>query len=113
MLRKSLLVLCAASALTAAGVWAGRALWPRLRPFDDPDRGAVTHAHAGPTIEQVRSLASLTVLKVDVADVQVSDLRGYTGGARAALVVKGDLTLSTDLSQARFTSLDPQGRTAE
>src|SRR5687768_3413744 len=88
-------------ALAAVGVasllptqWGGRG--------SRPGRPGVVHVHAGPTLEQVRGLAALTVLTVDVADVQVTDLRGYTGGVRAALVVKGDLLLSTDLSAARF-----------
>jgi uncharacterized protein DUF4230 len=110
MLRKCLF-LCVASALTIAAVFAARILWPLLRAAH-PDGAKVTHAHAGPTIEQVRGLAWLTVLKVEVEDVQVSELHGYTGGVKAALVVKGDLTLSTDLSQARYASLDSQRRTA-
>jgi hypothetical protein len=73
---------------------------------------ATSHAHLGPTIEQVRGLASLTVLKVEVADVQVSQLDGYTGGAKTVLVVRGDLTFSTDLSRARFSSQDSFQRTA-
>jgi hypothetical protein len=63
-------------------------------------------------LEQVKGLAALTVLRVDVADVQVTDVRGYTGGVKAALVVKGDLVLSTDLSAARFESVDVEHRTA-
>jgi hypothetical protein len=52
-------------------------------------------------------LASLTVLQAEVADVQVSRWRGYTGGAAAVLLVRGDVTLATDLSRARFVATDP------
>ena len=115
----------AALALLTAGVTAGllmprRPTWPGLTLWREETSvvggsgggAAAAHGHAGPTLEQVRGLAALTVLAVDVADVQVTDLRGYTGGARAALVVKGDLTLATDLSEARFASVDAAARTA-
>lgn len=95
-------------ALAAVGV---ATLLP-LRRGGSGEGGGVVHAHTGPTLEQVRGLAALTVLSVDVADVQVSDLHGFTGGIKAALVVKGELALSTDLSAARFESVDVQNRTA-
>ena len=107
---KKILAGCLSLSLVLLGVALGRHL-PR-RSAGDASGPSATHAHSGPTIEQVRGLSSLTVLKVDVADVQVTDLRGYTGGAKAALVVKGDLTLATDLSEARFESLDPRNRMA-
>ncbi len=109
---KKFLLLCAALGLALCGLLVDRLLWSRPPQSNGSESPTVSHLHAGPTIEQVRSLASLTVLKVDVADVQVSGLHGYTGGAQAALVVKGDLTLSTDLSAARFTMLDARHRTA-
>jgi hypothetical protein len=96
-------------ALVVAAAWSLRAVWPLL---ERPQAASTSHAHLGPTIEHVRGLASLTVLKVEVADVQVSERRGYTGGAKTVLVVKGDLTLSTDLSRARFASQDSFQRTA-
>ena len=65
-----------------------------------------------PTIEQIQSLALLTTVRVDVADVRLTELSGYTGSVRAAAIVKGDYSLSTDLSQARFASVDPQRRSA-
>jgi hypothetical protein len=123
MFRK-FLYLAGALALLGAGLFAGlmvpRPHWPALAwplPGDivvggrGPAAGPA-HAHAGPTIEQVRALSALTVLELDVADVQVTDLRGYTGGARAALVVKGDVTLASDLAQARFASVDHTARAA-
>jgi hypothetical protein len=98
--------------LLIAAAWSLRALWPLLARPDRSEVASTSHAHLGPTIEQVRGLASLTVLKVEVADVQVSERSGYTGGAKTVLVVKGDLALSTDLSRARFASQDSMRRTA-
>ena len=66
----------------------------------------------GPTIEQIQQLASLTVLHVPVADVRVYQLQGYTGGIQAALVVKGDVEISTDLMAARLETVDPDHRQA-
>jgi hypothetical protein len=109
---KKILAGCLPLSLVLLGVGIGRLLPGAVAREPQAFTPALMHAHAGPTIEQVRGLSSLTVLKVDVADVQVTELRGYTGGAKAALVVKGDLTLSTDLSQARFDLLDPQHRRA-
>jgi len=78
----------------------------------DPRLGQVLHRHEGPTIEQVRQLSSLVVTKVDVADVSTTEIAGFTGGVRAALVVRGDLVIAVDLSKARFESQDPDKRTA-
>jgi len=60
-----------------------------------------------PTLEAVRSLATLTTTSVSVSDVQLTELRGYTGGAEAALIVRGDFTVGTDLSKASFQAIDP------
>jgi hypothetical protein len=65
-----------------------------------------------PTIEQIQQLASLTVLHVPVADVQVYTLTGYTGGIQAVLVVKGDVEISTDLAAARLEAVDADQRQA-
>jgi hypothetical protein len=85
------------------GVWARKAGKEPL-PAD--------HLHSGPTLEQVRGLSSLVTLKAEIADVQVSGLHGYTGGVTAALLVKGDVLIATDLAQARFESVDQEGRKA-
>jgi hypothetical protein len=69
-------------------------------------------SHAAPTVEQIQSLALLTTVRVDVADVRLTTLDGYTGGIRVAAVIKGDFYLSTDLSQARLESVDVHRRTA-
>src|SRR5688572_4372359 len=100
LMLKKFLLSCAALSFALCGLLVGGLLWSRPPQSNGSEGPSVSHIHAGPTLEQIRSLASLTVLTVDVADVQVSGLHGYTGGARAALVVKGDLTLSTDLSAA-------------
>lgn len=65
-----------------------------------------------PTIEQIQQLASLTVLHVPVADVQVYTLTGYTGGIQAVLVVRGDVEISTDLAAARLEAVDADHRQA-
>jgi hypothetical protein len=65
-----------------------------------------------PTIEQIQQLASLTVLHVPVADVQIYTLTGYTGGIQAVLVVRGDVEISTDLTAARLEAVDADHRQA-
>ena len=69
-------------------------------------------ADPAPTIEQIQSLAVLTTVRVDVADVRLTELSGYTGGVRVAAIIKGDYYLSTDLAQARFESVEPHQRSA-
>ena len=76
-----------------------------------PPPGPV-HRDAGPTIEQVRRLASLVVTKVDVADVSTTEIDGLTGGVRAALVVRGDVVIAVDLAKARFESKDVEKQSA-
>src|SRR5688572_23258461 len=77
------------------------------RPWQQ--HGAVRSA---PTIEQVRELSALVTMSVDVADVQVSDVRGWTGGVRVALLVRGQYLLGTDLGAGRFESVDRGARSA-
>jgi hypothetical protein len=95
--------------LAGVSVAAGLML-PRLvgRPWRMP---AATPT--GPTIEQVRELSALVTTSVDVADVQVTELRGWTGGVRVALLVKGQYLLGTDLSQSRFESVNQSKNAAE
>jgi hypothetical protein len=69
-------------------------------------------ASSPPTIEQVRDLSELVTTSVDVADVQLTDVRGWTGGVRVAMLVRGQYSLSTDLSRARFESIDGSNKTA-
>lgn len=76
-----------------------------------PAPTALVQRDAGPTIEQVRRLESLVVSRVDVADVCTTDIQGYVGGSRAALVVRGDFVVAVDLAHARFESRDAGKRT--
>lgn len=75
-----------------------------------PERDAQTQP--SPTIEQVRQLSALVTTKVEVADVQETEIKGLTGGIKAAILIKGDLLLAIDLEQARFESLDTQAKNA-
>ena len=68
-------------------------------------RPAPIHS-TGLTIEQVQQLADLVVLKVEVSDVMECRIDGWTGGVQGALIVQGDVQLATDLSQARFVSMN-------
>ncbi len=65
-----------------------------------------------PTIESVRALSALVTLTVDVADVQLTDLQGWSGGVQVALLVKGQFQLATDLNESRFEQVDIEKRTA-
>ena len=60
----------------------------------------------GPTLDRIMPLSNLTTLKVDVADVLVSELPGHTGSLRAIVIVKGDVTLGVDLSLAHLEHAD-------
>ena len=86
----------------AAGTWRGG--WR--------EGGDGSSYHTGPTIERVQALSSLVTARVDVADVVESRLDGRLGGAKAALLVKGDFLLGVDLSLARFEAVDAAARTA-
>ena len=94
--------------LVGLGLATGLAL-PRL--IIQP-RQPLASSHTGPTIEQVRELSALVTTSVDVADVQVTEMRGWTGGIRVALLVKGQYLLGTDLSQSHFDSVDLSKKTA-
>jgi hypothetical protein len=61
---------------------------------------------SSPTIESVRKLAKLVALQVSISDVHMTELRGYTGAIRMVLLVKGEVEIATDLSQARFEAVD-------
>jgi hypothetical protein len=65
-----------------------------------------------PTIQMVKHLAELTTVKVVIADVMTSRINGMTGGVEAALLVRGDFTVSTDLASARFEQIDADTRRA-
>jgi hypothetical protein len=72
-------------------------------------RGTTARIIAGaPRIEEVRRIAKLAVLRVQVADV----IEGNTAGAMAAILVKGDADISVDLDQIQIAARDEQKRTA-
>lgn len=100
----------------AVGVCAGDVISGRVRVRHGSSQAARTatdgHTGTGPTLEQVQRLSNLVTVKVDVADVQVTELGGYTGGQKAILLVKGDFLLGIDLSRARLESFDKAARTA-
>ena len=87
--------------------WSLAGIGRSWRPGGEP-----VSLHTGPTIEQVQALACLVTTRVDVADVQDTRLEGFTGTARAALLVKGDFLLGVDLSHARFESVNEVTHTA-
>jgi hypothetical protein len=69
---------------------------------------ASTFISGGPRIEEVRQIAKLAVLRVQVADV----IEGATAGAQAAVLVKGDADMAIDLDQIEVRARDGQSRTA-
>ena len=102
--------LCLANLLILGlGVVVGHRL-PRLSPQAPVETR--TSFQSGITLEQIEPLGELVMLHVDVSDVIVTDLHGYTGGVTAALLVKGDLFLGTDLSRAHFDLIEVQHHTA-
>jgi hypothetical protein len=70
--------------------------------------GGTRFHSSGPRIEEVREIAKLAVLRVQVADV----IEGVTAGARAALLVKGDADMAVDLERIEIADLDESSRTA-
>ena len=68
--------------------------------------------HTGLTIEQVQALAELVTLKIPVSAVQETEIRGYVGGRKVTLVVKGEILIGVDLSQAKFEAMNRQAGTA-
>ncbi len=85
----------------AAAVEYGRRYW-----------NAQWEAEAGPLIEAVQGLSSLVTLRVTIHDVVMTEISGYTGGVRAALVVSGKVEWGIDFSAARLEQVDPVARTA-
>ena len=95
---------------TAAGFALGRSSSATLSSSDGGQGGQTTHA--GLTVERLQPLSSLVTARVDVADVVETTLAGHTGSVKAAILVKGDFLLGTDLSAARFEAVDTVRRTA-
>ncbi len=63
---------------------------------------------AGPRIEDVRRIAKLAVLRVQVADV----IEGNNGGGRAIVLVKGDADMAIDLDHIQIAAQDETQKTA-
>lgn len=96
-------------AVAAAGFYVHTLVRPPAGGAGD----SVRHSGSvGPTVEQVQKLSKLVSLRVPISDVQVSELRGFTGGLRLVLAVHGDVEIATDLSAASFEQIDPEKKTA-
>lgn len=63
-----------------------------------------------PTIEQIRQLAELVVLRISVNDIQTTTLSGYIGGIDLILIVHGEVQVACDLEKARFVSMDQRNK---
>lgn len=62
----------------------------------------------GLRIDEVRKIAKLAVLRVQVADV----IEGNNHGAMAAVLVRGDADIAVDLDQIQIADKDEQNKTA-
>lgn len=51
-------------------------------------------------------------VKVELADVRLTELKGKTGSLKAILIAHGQVTVGVDLSAARLEEVDPRQRTA-
>ena len=71
--------------------------------------GVAFTIRSGPRIEDVRKIAKLAVLRVQVANV----IEGNTAGAKAAVLVRGDADITVDLDQIRIAERDEAARTAK
>jgi Protein of unknown function (DUF4230) len=89
-------------------IGSGMGIWLGTRSVT----GNSTAVSATPTIQQVQALASLITQRIEVSDVEETAIEGRTGGIKAALLIKGDVLLGTDLSTARFEAVDPAARRA-
>jgi|GEM_PF-2492737 len=90
-----LVLVLAGAGLLAAAYFLGRGHSPR-------------HVvSAGPRVEDVRRIARLAVLRVQVADV----IEGRNAGARALVLVRGDADISIDLDGIEIRVADEATRT--
>lgn len=64
------------------------------------------------TVERLTEFSELTSLRVDVSDVLVRRIDGYTGGVQAVLLVRGDVDLNVDLRAAKLALVDDAMRLA-
>ncbi len=84
----------------AALIWAGYQ-WGQLST-------SKSVLSAGPRIEDVRRIAKLAVLRVQVADV----IQGNNNGGRAIVLVKGDADMAIDLDRIQLSDRDETQKTA-
>ncbi len=94
-------------AVVLAGAGSGYLAWAWLMT-----RAPVEPAHAALTVERLSEVSQLLTLKLDVSDVLLSRIEGYSGGVQAAVLIKGDVSLGIDLAQARFEDVDQSHHTA-
>jgi hypothetical protein len=72
-----------------------------------PNAPTTVQSH-GPRIEDIRTIAKLAVLRVQVADV----IEGQTRGARAIVLVHGDSDIAIDVDRIEVVDRNEQQRTA-
>ena len=84
----------------------------RLNRQDGPVTGPQLSLSAGLTLQRIQVLSALTTLKVDVADAQLTELRGHTGSIKAVLLVRGEVAVGVDLSMAHFQETDERAHIA-
>jgi Protein of unknown function (DUF4230) len=62
----------------------------------------------GPTVTHIASLGELVATRVSIADVLTAESDSYRG----SWLIRGDALISIDLTRARVSDVDRQGRTA-
>ncbi|MCE9552492.1 MAG: DUF4230 domain-containing protein [Planctomycetes bacterium] len=98
---KELMLMVVLGIAIALGLILGERLlgWPRLQPVML-------------NLQQIQALAELVTLKIEIVDIQESKVQGYLGSRQVVVVVRGEIMIATDLSQARLEQLDGQAKTA-
>lgn len=98
---KELILMVVLGMAIAVGLVLGDRLlgWPRLQPVML-------------NLQQIQALAELVTLKVEIVDIQESKVQGYLGSRQVVVVVRGDIMIATDLSQAKLEQVDGQAKTA-
>ena len=80
-------------------------VWGLSLPFGGSSRDTLAIV-----LRQIQEMQDLTVLRVPVHFIHESTLHGRLGGIRCLLDTHGSYDLGVDLSQVRFTDIDPQQR---
>ena len=81
-------------------------------PSLTPVQPAWTWTGTSLTLEKLQALSELVTVRAEIADVQETKLAGYTGSLKAAVLVRGELFVGVDLSQAQFENKDEIQHTA-